>query len=97
MLSKREMRNTARELQENYRRLNYSEEQVLADLALELEDLERVLSMRHPRPGHVWMLREYLEEMLLKEGQEVFPFTVLADPSVNRWYDYERPWRQDQD
>ncbi|MBP2623887.1 DUF2316 family protein [Streptococcus oricebi] len=94
MLTKVEMRNTARELQENYRRLNYSEERVLADLGLSAEDLERVLSMRHPKPSHVWMLREYLEDMLLEEGQEVYPFSKLADPSVNLWYDYERPWRK---
>ncbi|HGC9639477.1 TPA: DUF2316 family protein [Streptococcus agalactiae] len=39
------------------------------------------------------MLRDYLEDMLKKEGKEVYPFSRLASHSANRWYLYETPWR----
>lgn len=39
------------------------------------------------------MLRDYLEDMLKKEGKEVYPFSRSASHSANRWYLYETPWR----
>lgn len=61
MLSAREMRNTAEELQENYRRLGESLDQGLDDLELSQEEFRRVLTMNHPNPADVWMVRDYLE------------------------------------
>lgn len=61
MLSAREMRNTAEELQENYRRLGESLDQVLDDLELSQEEFRRVLTMNHSNPADVWMVRDYLE------------------------------------
>lgn len=94
MLTKEETAATRQELQENFTRLSRTKEAVARDLEISLENLEAVLAMKRPNPAHVWMLREYLEEQLLVEGKTVYPFTKLADPSVNHWYSYSRPWRE---
>ncbi|KXT85735.1 DUF2316 family protein [Streptococcus panodentis] len=95
MLNRSERQHTAAELQENYRRLGYPEERVRADLGLSAKELAAVLDMQGPDPAHVWMLRDYLEDMLIREGRPVYPFSKLANPSVNRWYRYDRPWRKE--
>lgn len=54
MLTPREKANTAKELQENYRRLPFDRERVLRDLDMSEAELECVLSMRNPDPSNVW-------------------------------------------
>ena len=49
--------------------------------------------MDNPELGHVWMVRDYLEDKLKEQGTEVYPFSRLADHSANRWFPYETPWR----
>lgn len=84
---------TARELQENYNRLGYSEQRVLADLRFSPERLHAALHMSgHSNGSDTWKLRDYLVEMLAREGIPAAPFSTLSDPSVNRWYTYERTW-----
>lgn len=89
-----QIRNTREELRENYRRLNAGEAEVLRDLEISAEELHAVLSMDHPNPSHVWMVRDYLEDRLRGKGVEMYPFSRLADHSVNRWYAYDTPWRK---
>lgn len=93
MLTIQEMKDTTFELQENFRRLNYPIKQVAKDLQLNISEVESLLSLDITYPGDVWMLRDYLEDMLKKEGKEVYPFSRLASHSANRWYLYETPWR----
>ncbi|HEO4994197.1 TPA: DUF2316 family protein [Streptococcus agalactiae] len=93
MLTIQEMKDTTFELQENFRRLNYPIKQVAKDLQLNISEVESLLSLDVTYPGDVWMLRGYLEDMLKKEGKEVYPFSRLASHSANRWYPYETPWR----
>ncbi|CRH89976.1 Uncharacterized protein conserved in bacteria [Chlamydia trachomatis] len=93
MLTRQEVIHTAQELQENYRRLAYPEERVLADTKLSSRQLQHVLQVNGADFGHVWMVRDYLEEMLQKERKEVYPFSLLADHSANRWFSYEKPWK----
>ncbi|HGD4977423.1 TPA: DUF2316 family protein [Streptococcus agalactiae] len=93
MLTIQEMKDTTFELQENFRRLNYPIKQVAKDLQLNISEVECLLSLDVTYPGDVWMLRDYLEDMLKKEGKEVYPFSRLASHSANRWYPYETPWR----
>lgn len=93
MLTIQEMKDTTFELQENFRRLNYPIKQVTKDLQLNISEVESLLSLDITYPGDVWMLRDYLEDMLKKEGKEVYPFSRLASHSANRWYPYETPWR----
>ena len=93
MLTIQEMKDTTFELQENFRRLNYPIKQVAKDLQLNTSEVESLLSLDVTYPGDVWMLRDYLEDMLKKEGKEVYPFSRLASHSANRWYPYETPWR----
>ncbi|HEN3194955.1 TPA: DUF2316 family protein [Streptococcus agalactiae] len=93
MLTIQEMKDTTFELQENFRRLNYPIKQVAKDLQLNISEVESLLSLDVTYSGDVWMLRDYLEDMLKKEGKEVYPFSRLASHSANRWYPYETPWR----
>lgn len=93
MLTPTETANTACELQENYRHLGYDKERVLADTQLTEQALEAALHVNKANPGDVWMLRDYLEDMLLKEGKAVYPWSRLADHSANRWFSYKTPWR----
>lgn len=93
MLTIQEIKDTTFELQENFRRLNYPIKQVAKDLQLNISEVESLLSLDITYPGDVWMLRDYLEDMLKKEGKEVYPFSRLASHSANRWYLYETPWR----
>ncbi|MCK6346170.1 DUF2316 family protein, partial [Streptococcus agalactiae] len=74
-------------------RLNYPIKQVAKDLQLNISEVESLLSLDVTYPGDVCMLRDYLEDMLKKEGKEVYPFSRLASHSANRWYPYETPWR----
>lgn len=93
MLTIQEIKDTTFELQENFRRLNYPIKQVTKDLQLNISEVESLLSLDITYPGDVWMLRDYLEDMLKKEGKEVYPFSRLASHSANHWYPYETPWR----
>ncbi len=96
MLTPAETRNTAKELQENFKRLNADKKTVLADLCISEEELKRVLTMNHPNPSYVWMVRDYLEDKLKERGINMYPFSRLADHRANRWYPYETPWRKNE-
>lgn len=93
MLTKKEMEATAFELKENFHRLAYSMEHVSNETGLSIAEITDVLEMKHPNPSHVWVVREYLEDMLVKEGIPVYPFSKLADKRVNLWFSYQTPWR----
>ena len=93
MLTRQEELNTAHELQENFRRLNSDLPTILNDLQISEEELNQILNMDNLEPGHVWMVRDYLEDKLKEQGTEVYPFSKLADHSVNHWFPYETPWR----
>ena len=60
MLTPMQTRNTARELQENFRRLNINLDSALSDLQISREELNRVLTMNRPDPrmsgksGIIW-------------------------------------------
>lgn len=94
MLNRQETLDTAKELLENYNRLGYLSEKVASDLHLNEKQVKDVLTMNHSNLGHVWMMRDYLEEMLIKEGKEVYPFSRLADHSANKWFSYEKTWKK---
>ena len=93
MLTRQETLATKAELAENFNRLGYDFAPVAKDLEISQEELKAVLDMSYQNPAHVWMLRDYLEDMLLAQGSEVYPFSKLANHSANRWFSYERPWR----
>lgn len=93
MLTRQETLATKAELAGNFNRLGYDFAPVAKDLEISQEELKAVLDMSYQNPAHVWMLRDYLEDMLLAQGSEVYPFSKLANHSANRWFSYERPWR----
>lgn len=93
MLTPTQIKNTSKELQENFKRLNADLDTVLADLRISEEEFKRVLTMNHPNPSHVWMVRDYLEDKLKERGIEMYPFSRLANHEANKWYFYDTPWR----
>lgn len=93
MLTFIEKRNTAKEMQENYKRLNQDIAVTLKDLQISEQELMSVLTMKSGNPGHCWMVRDYLEDKLKEKGIEIYPFSRLGDHSANKWYFYETPWR----
>lgn len=84
---------TREELQENYKRLNEPENQVLQDLRMPKDELHAVLTMSGPYPGDVWKVRDYLEDKLKEKGIPMKPWSRLSNHSANRWYSYDTPWR----
>lgn len=93
MLTPTEIKNTRKELQENYRRLGYDLAKVSRETELSESAVQAVLEMADPNPGDVWQVRDYLEDMLIQAGKEVYPWSRLADHSANRWFAYRTPWR----
>ena len=94
MLTMREKRITAKELQENYAKLNSEKSQILKDLQFSEEQLEDALAVCKKRiasPSDIWKLRDYLEEKLTGQGKTVTSFSVLI-PSRNHWYSYQKTW-----
>lgn len=90
-LSQKEIEITARELQKNFELLGYTKARVAKDLNIEIDYLDKLLVIdKHVNPANVWMLRDYLEEKLIRNGQEPFPFTVLK---TNVYYPYKKPWK----
>lgn len=94
MLTNNEMQKTSNELKKNFEILDYPVEKILADTKLSATEFDRVLNMNNPNPSHVWMIRDYLEDMLEKEKKEMFPFSKIANHKANRWFRYETPWRE---
>ena len=88
-----EIKNTRKELQENYRRLGYDLAKVSRETELSESAVQVVLEMADPNPDDVWQVRDYLEDMLIQAGKEVYPWSRLADHSANRWFAYQTPWR----
>ncbi|EGW2153278.1 DUF2316 family protein [Enterococcus faecium] len=93
MLTSKQVDKTREELQENFKRLGYDKDVILQDTGLSRRELDGVLEMSNPDPGNVWMLRDYLEDMLNKEGIALYPWTRLADHTANKWFIYDTPWR----
>lgn len=87
------MEATALELGENFNRLAYPMERVSSETGLSIAEITEVLAMNQPNPSHVWVVREYLEDMLVREGIPVYPFSKLVDKSANLWFSYHTPWR----
>ncbi len=94
MLTKTEVKNTRNELQQNFDRLGYEKDRICREAEISPAALDAALQMNNPVPNDVWKVRDYLEDMLVKEGKEVYPWTRLADHSANRWFDYDTPWRR---
>ena len=67
-LNAKQKKATAEELNENYKRLGYSEEKILSDLKFSEEELHNALNVTENTNGYnVWKLRDYLVEKLKKD------------------------------
>lgn len=74
-LNAKQKKATAEELNENYKRLGYSEEKILSDLKFSEEELHNALNVTENTNGYnVWKLRDYLVEKLKKERERSVSF-----------------------
>ena len=74
-LNVKQKKATAEELNENYKRLGYSEEKILSDLKFSEEELHNALNVTENTNGYnVWKLRDYLVEKLKKEKKRSVSF-----------------------
>lgn len=74
-LNVKQKKATAEELNENYKRLGYSEEKILSDLKFSEEELHNALNVTENTNGYnVWKLRDYLVEKLKKERERSVSF-----------------------
>lgn len=89
-LNVKQKKATAEELNENYKRLGYSEEKILSDLKFSEEELHNALNVTENTNGYnVWKLRDYLVEKLKKERKEVYPSSILK---MNIYFPYKKTW-----
>ena len=92
MLAPEQKRLVSEELTEKYHLLGYDADRVTHETGIDADELRRIFAMSNPYPGNVWKLREYLDDMLRAEGNEI-EWRALADPRDNRWFPYDTPWR----
>ena len=89
-LNMKQKRITSEELNENYKRLGYSMENICSDLGFSEKEFYDVLNVNEDTNGYnVWKLRDYLVEKLEKEGKEVYPFSILK---TNLYFPYKKTW-----
>lgn len=58
----------------------------IADLQISEEEWKRVLTMDHPNPPYVWMVRDYLEDQLKERGIEMYPYSKRIQEYFSKIY-----------
>jgi len=84
-LNPKQIRDTKKELQENFTRTGLSLEQVAQDLHTTTDVIEATLNLSVNYIEEPWILKNYLEEQLKAQGKASVPFSALAG-------DYHRYW-----
>lgn len=86
-LNRAQEKQTSEDLQKNYQISGLTPADIQRDLGLDFGQLEETLDMGpEADPTTVWRLRDYMEEKIIEQGKEPFPYSVLK---VNRWFQYK--------
>ena len=88
-LNKRERAATSEELRANLELSGLSETELQRTLGLSDDQYERVLDVTGADPIDVWLVRDYLERVILDRGSKPVPFTVLtpaARVTAEKWF-----------
>ena len=88
-LNKRERAVTSDELRANLELSGLSEIELQRNLGLSDEQYETVLDVTGADPIDVWLVRDYLERVIVDRGSKPVPFTVLtpaARISAEKWF-----------
>jgi len=88
-LNKRERTATSDELRANLELSGLSENDLQLRLGLTDDQLEAVLEVTGADPVDVWLVRDYLERVIVERGAKPVPFTALtqsARASAERWF-----------
>ena len=88
-LNKGERTATSDELRANLELSGLSENDLQLRLGLTDDQLEAVLGVTGADPVDVWLVRDYLERVIVERGAKPVPFTALtqsARASAERWF-----------
>lgn len=78
--------NTKYELKENFKKSSLSIEKIAHDLKTTTKYIEELMNLNPNRLEDVWILRNYLINILHEKSLEVIPFTALIGNSENYWF-----------
>ena len=88
-LNKRQRAATSDELRANLELSGLNENDLQLRLGITDEQLESALEVTGADPIDVWLVRDYLERVIVERGAKPVPFTALtqaARASAERWY-----------
>ncbi|WP_353808194.1 DUF2316 family protein [Agromyces sp. SYSU T00194] len=79
-LSPEEQRRTSAELHANLDRCGLGPGEIRADLGMSAHQLNETLAVSDDaRPTDVWLVRDYLEKLVVARGGTPVPYTVLTE------------------
>jgi len=88
-LNKRQRAATSDELRANLELSGLNENDLQLRLGITDEQLESALEVTGADPIDVWLVRDYLERVIVERGAKPVPFTALtqaARASAEQWY-----------
>lgn len=85
-LTPQEMQRTKEEFKENVERTGLSLGQIAADLTTTPQTIENILTLDVNHIEDPWILKNYLEETLKKQGKAAVPFTALTGDHHGYWF-----------
>lgn len=98
MLNPDEQATTSSELRQHLMVSELTNDQVASDLGFDPAQLARTLDVVEAEPSDVWLLRDYLVQVLDDQGRPQPGFTVLTDQARTKaaeWFELrEAPRRQ---
>ncbi|AEV94492.1 DUF2316 family protein [Pediococcus claussenii] len=79
-------RNTRKELNEALLRSNLKGEKVAADLNITTDKFNRIMSLEQQALEDPWIVKEYLNEQIKKNGAEPVSFSALKGDYHQYWF-----------
>lgn len=83
-LNPTQMKNTRKELKENFEISGLTKEQVASDLNISLEKLDHLFTLTQQSLSDPWILRNYLTEKVEEQGKTPVSYTAL----LGNWHQY---------
>lgn len=85
-LTKKQLKDTERELRDNLDKSGLSTEQVASDLGTTTEYIEQLLRLEPRRYEDTWILKNYLCEKVREAGKTPTEFTALGGDYRYIWF-----------
>ncbi|KGL46006.1 hypothetical protein BMT55_12155 [Listeria newyorkensis] len=85
-LSPQQMKNTIHEFQQNFVLSGLTIEQIATELQTSPEKIHRILQLEQKSIEDPWILKEFLEQHILKSGKMPVPFSALQGNYHQYWF-----------